>query len=149
MAAFDLAALADLARTMEPAPRLPPRRARRWRRGSEPPPGNTHDFEIDLRNKANAVTITNQGSARVEQSLGNDTVQRIGHGTVMSLLGKALVAEWVYKRDNQYLVIDGRIQLVSEFTGRLDDGRRLADEDLWRAIEVKEGVAISPGLRPS
>jgi preprotein translocase subunit SecA len=61
----------------------------------------------------------------------------------MTLLGKALEAEWLYRRDREYCVVEGQIKLVDRSSGRFVEGERYADERLHRASEVKEGVATS------
>ncbi|MEX0748460.1 MAG: preprotein translocase subunit SecA [Candidatus Saccharimonadales bacterium] len=91
--------------------------------------------------KQRAVSITDEGVTKVEQILGvdnlynSDSVQAIFH------LEQALKAQALFKRDKDYVVRDGEVVIVDEFTGRLLAGRRYS-EGLHQAIEAKEGVRV-------
>ncbi len=99
----------------------------------------TTDYVID--EKANAVTLTDKGTARVEKILGianlydSEQVKQIYH------LEQALRAEALFARDKEYVVRGGEVIIVDEFTGRMLPGRRY-NEGLHQAIEAKEGVAV-------
>ncbi len=97
------------------------------------------DFEIDEKHKT--VSITEQGVEKAEKFLGIDHLYRAENGHLVNHLLQALRAESLYKRDVDYAVIDGEVQIIDEFTGRILEGRRWS-EGLHQAIEAKEGVAI-------
>ncbi|MBF7081637.1 preprotein translocase subunit SecA [Desulfallas sp. Bu1-1] len=97
------------------------------------------DYTVD--EKAHTVVLTEEGVARVEQMLG---VQNLFDDVNMELthhLNQALKAHALMKRDRDYVVKDGQVIIVDEFTGRLMFGRRYSD-GLHQAIEAKEGVRI-------
>lgn len=91
--------------------------------------------------KARAVSITDDGIAVVEQSLGLKSLYESGSVSLVHHLEEALKAEALFKKDKDYIVKDGEVIIVDEFTGRLMPGRRYS-EGLHQAIEAKEGVAI-------
>ena len=93
-----------------------------------------------LDEKLRAVTLTEEGIARVEALLGVANVY--GEGTrLVHHLEQALRAQTLYHRDREYVVREGEVIIVDEFTGRLMQGRRYS-EGLHQAIEAKEGVAV-------
>jgi len=97
------------------------------------------DYNVD--EKANVVTLTEKGIARVEEMLGvknlfDDTNIELSHH-----VNQGLKAHVLMKRDRDYVVKDGQVIIVDEFTGRLMYGRRFS-EGLHQAIEAKEGVKI-------
>lgn len=97
------------------------------------------DYTVD--EKARAVMLTEGGVARVEQMLGvenlyDDTNTELNHHVTQGLKAHVL-----FKRDRDYVVKDGQVIIVDEFTGRLMFGRRYSD-GLHQAIEAKEGVKI-------
>ncbi len=97
----------------------------------------TTDYEID--EKAHSATLTEAGMHRVEKTLGVENLwedYRMAHH-----VDNALKAETLYKEGDEYLVRDGEVVIVDEFTGRLMKGRRFS-EGLHQAIEAKEGVEI-------
>ncbi len=91
--------------------------------------------------KQRAVTLTDVGIARVEQLLGLENLYVEGGHRMVHHVDSALRAEVLYKRDKDYVVKDGEILIVDEFTGRLMVGRRYS-EGLHQAIEAKEGVEV-------
>jgi preprotein translocase subunit SecA len=97
------------------------------------------DYEID--EKKRTVSITEQGLARVEQELGVDNIYEDLSGQLVNHLMQALRAAALFKRDVDYLVTDGEVKIIDEFTGRILEGRRYS-EGLHQAIEAKEGVRI-------
>lgn len=97
------------------------------------------DFAID--EKARVVTLTEQGVARVEQMLGVDNLYDDKNMEISHHVNQALKAHTLFKRDRDYVVKDGEVIIVDEFTGRLMFGRRYS-EGLHQAIEAKEGVKI-------
>jgi preprotein translocase subunit SecA len=102
-------------------------------------PGEDEDFEID--EKKRTVAITEKGLARVEQELGIDNIYEDLSGQLVNHLMQALRAAGLYRRDVDYLVQDGEVKIIDEFTGRVLEGRRYSD-GLHQAIEAGEGVRI-------
>src|SRR3984893_1050040 len=97
------------------------------------------DFEVDEKHKT--VSITEQGVAKAERFLGIDHLYRAENGHLVNHLIQSLRAEALYRRDVDYAVIDGQVQIIDEFTGRILDGRRWS-EGLHQAIEAKERVPV-------
>jgi preprotein translocase subunit SecA len=97
------------------------------------------DYTVD--EKLKTATLTETGIRRVEQMLGVDNLTDPEHLDLMHHIHQALRAHACYKRDVDYVVKDGQVIIVDEFTGRLMFGRRYAD-GLHQAIEAKEGVRI-------
>ena len=98
-----------------------------------------HDYEYDEKHKT--VAPTEAGVAKAEKFLGVDNLYVSEHGTLVNHLIQSLKAESLYKRDDDYAVIDGEVKIIDEFTGRILEGRRWS-EGLHQAIEAKEGVRI-------
>ncbi len=99
---------------------------------------NTH-YNID--EKQRAVTLTEEGIKKMEELLGVDNIYTDKGFEEVHHIEQALRAHAVYKADVDYLIKDGQILIVDEFTGRLMPGRRFG-QGLHQAIEAKEGVAI-------
>ncbi|WP_405001374.1 preprotein translocase subunit SecA [Geochorda subterranea] len=97
------------------------------------------DYTVD--EKARTVALTEAGVARVEKMLGVDNLYDQQHFQLTHYLLQALRAHALFKRDRDYVVKDGQVIIVDEFTGRLMFGRRYSD-GLHQAIEAKEGVPI-------
>ncbi len=97
------------------------------------------DFEFDEKRKT--VAPTEEGVHRVEKALGIENLYAPGNGQLVNHLVQSLKAEALYKRDVDYVVIDGEVKIVDEFTGRIMEGRRWS-EGLHQAVEAKEGVKI-------
>ncbi len=97
------------------------------------------DFEID--EKAKAVTLTEPGVERVEKILGIDNLFDPQNITLQHHVLQALKAHHIFKRDVDYVVKDGQVVIVDEFTGRLMLGRRYSD-GLHQALEAKENVKV-------
>jgi len=97
------------------------------------------DFTVD--EKAHTVVLTEQGIAKVEKMLGVENLYEDDHMELTHHLNQALKAHALMKRDRDYVVKDGEVIIVDEFTGRLMFGRRYS-EGLHQAIEAKEGVKI-------
>ena len=81
------------------------------------------------------------GSTRPRSSSASTTSTSPSTATLVNHLIQSLKAESLYKRDNDYAVIDGEVKIIDEFTGRILEGRRWS-EGLHQAVEAKEGVAI-------
>ncbi len=91
--------------------------------------------------KERVVTLTEQGVRRVESMLGVDNLYEDIHTELAHHVNQALKAHTLFKRDRDYVVKDGEVIIVDEFTGRLMFGRRYS-EGLHQAIEAKEHVKI-------
>ena len=97
------------------------------------------DYAVD--EKARTVAITEEGVAKVEQLVGVENLYEDTNTELVHHLNQALRAKELMKRDRDYVVKDGEVIIVDEFTGRLMFGRRYS-EGLHQAIEAKEGVKI-------
>src|SRR5436190_20281881 len=97
------------------------------------------DFIVD--EKARAVALTEQGIATCERLLNVDNLYDPQHITVLHHIQQALRAHALFRRDVDYMVKDGQVVIVDEFTGRLMPGRRWSD-GLHQAVDAKEGVRI-------
>jgi preprotein translocase subunit SecA len=97
------------------------------------------DYEIDEGKRT--VAVTEAGVAKVEESLGLDNLYEHVHTPLVHHLQNALRAKELYKKDVDYIVTNGEVKIVDEFTGRVLEGRRYS-EGLHQAIEAKEGVRI-------
>ncbi|MCR4397996.1 MAG: preprotein translocase subunit SecA [Firmicutes bacterium] len=100
-------------------------------------PGRDYTFD----EKAHTAEPTEEGISRVERMLGVDNLYDHENRDLSHYLVQALKAETLMKRDRDYIVKDGQVIIVDEFTGRLMFGRRYSD-GLHQAIEAKEGVRI-------
>jgi preprotein translocase subunit SecA len=97
------------------------------------------DFEVD--EKQRTVAPTESGVDKVEKALGIENLYLDMNAGLVNHLIQALRAHALYQRDDEYIVRDGEVLIVDEFTGRVLEGRRYS-EGLHQAIEAKEGVAI-------
>src|SRR2546423_7007087 len=97
------------------------------------------DYIVD--EKARAVALTEQGIATCERLLSIENLYDPQHITVLHHIQQGLRAHALFKRDVDYVVKDGQVIIVDEFTGRLMPGRRWSD-GLHQAVEAKEGVKI-------
>lgn len=97
------------------------------------------DYLVD--EKMRAATLTEAGIARVERSLGLDNIYTAGGIELVHHLEQALKAKTLFQRDRDYVVREGEVVIVDEFTGRLMFGRRYS-EGLHQAIEAKEGLSV-------
>ncbi|TVP66562.1 MAG: preprotein translocase subunit SecA [Nitriliruptor sp.] len=99
----------------------------------------TGDYVIDEAKRT--VAVTEEGVAKVEKLLGIENMYESVNTPLIHHLNNALKAKELYKRDREYIVTDGEVQIVDENTGRVLAGRRYS-EGLHQAIEAKEGVKI-------
>jgi preprotein translocase subunit SecA len=99
----------------------------------------TGDFLVD--EKAQTVTLTDDGVATVEKLLGVENLYDLENMDLIHGVNQGLRAHHLFKRDVEYLIKDGQIVIVDEFTGRMMPGRRWSD-GLHQAVEAKEGVRI-------
>jgi preprotein translocase subunit SecA len=99
----------------------------------------TGDYVVD--EKAHQAALTEEGVEKVEQLLGIRNLYDPENMEVIHGVNQALRAHALYQRDVEYLIKDGKIVIVDEFTGRMMPGRRWSD-GLHQAVEAKEGVKI-------
>ncbi len=97
------------------------------------------DFTIDIKEKT--VQITETGAKKAESFFNLTSFSDIENADLSHHIQQALKANYIFKKDNDYVVNDGEVLIVDEFTGRLMIGRRYSD-GLHQAIEAKEGVKI-------
>jgi preprotein translocase subunit SecA len=97
------------------------------------------DYLVDEAKRT--VAVTEQGIAKVERILGIDNMFESVNTPLIHHLQNALKARDLYRRDREYVVTSGEVQIVDENTGRVLDGRRYS-EGLHQAIEAKEGVTV-------
>ncbi|SIO89518.1 preprotein translocase subunit SecA [Nocardiopsis sp. JB363] len=97
------------------------------------------DYEVD--EKKRTVGITEAGVAKVEDLLGIDNLYEAVNTPLISFLNNSLKAKELYRKDKEYIVKDGEVLIVDEFTGRVLAGRRY-NEGMHQAIEAKERVKI-------
>ncbi|MEG2213471.1 MAG: preprotein translocase subunit SecA, partial [Clostridiales bacterium] len=101
--------------------------------------GEDADFTVDI--KTRQVSLMEQGVAKVEKALAVDNLYDDKNTELAHHINQALRAQVLYKRDRDYVVKEGQVIIVDEFTGRLMFGRRYS-EGLHQAIEAKEKVKI-------
>ncbi len=102
------------------------------------------DFTVDLKFKQ--VSITDNGITKAERALGVENIYTDRGIKYVHHLETAIRAKALYNRDKEYVVKDGEIVIVDEFTGRLQPGRRWS-EGLHQAVEAKEGVLVQKESR--
>ena len=102
------------------------------------------DFKVD--EKMHAITLTDQGIEKAEKKLGVDNIYTEKGIKYVHHLETAVRAKALYELDKAYVVKNGEVIIVDEFTGRLQPGRRWS-EGLHQAIEAKEGVAVQKESR--
>ena len=99
-----------------------------------------YDYVIDL--KAKSATLTEKGTKKAEEYFKVNNLNDIENSDLVHYINKALHAHGVMKKDIDYIVKDGEVLIVDEFTGRIMYGRRYSD-GLHQAIEAKEHVKIA------
>jgi preprotein translocase subunit SecA len=104
-------------------------------------PGLNKDVHHTVDEKARSVVLTEEGVARVEKSLNVSNLYDPSQMETLHHVNQALKAHTLFKKDVDYIVKDGQVIIVDEFTGRLMPGRRYSD-GLHQALEAKEGVKI-------
>src|SRR6201994_880979 len=109
--------------------------APRLRRGED----GEGDYEVDEKKKT--IGILESGVEKVEDWLGIDNLYDPVNTPLVSFLNNSLKAKELFKRDKDYVVMNGEVLIVDEFTGRILNGRRY-NEGMHQAIEAKEGVQI-------
>ncbi|MGZ3265027.1 MAG: preprotein translocase subunit SecA [Croceibacterium sp.] len=104
-------------------------------------------YEVD--EKARSVSLTEEGNEEIERRLAeagllsSDNLYDVVNTQVVHHLDQALKANIIFKRDIDYIVKDGKVIIIDEFTGRMMEGRRWSN-GLHQAVEAKEGVQIEP-----
>ena len=97
------------------------------------------DYQVDEKHRT--VTLTEEGFGRCENLLGVDDLSDMDNMEILHHINQGLRAHTLYKRDVEYVVKEGEVIIVDEFTGRLMPGRRWSD-GLHQAVEAKEGLRI-------
>ncbi|NPA66298.1 MAG: preprotein translocase subunit SecA [Epsilonproteobacteria bacterium] len=97
------------------------------------------DFTVDEKDRV--VLITEEGITKAEELFGVENLYSPENAQLPHLLDNALKANYLFEKDVDYVVKDGEVVIVDEFTGRLSEGRRFS-EGLHQALEAKEGVEI-------
>ena len=98
------------------------------------------DYTVDLKTKS--VSLTEEGSKKIEKILNIKNLYDIDNAVLVHHLNQALKANYAFAKDVDYVVSDGQVIIVDQFTGRLMQGRQYSD-GLHQAIEAKEGVTIN------
>jgi preprotein translocase subunit SecA len=96
-------------------------------------------YEVDERKRT--VGVTEEGVTLVEDQLGIDNLYEAANTPLVGYLNNALKVKELFKKDKDYIVTDGQVLIVDEFTGRVLAGRRY-NEGMHQAIEAKEGVEV-------
>lgn len=96
-------------------------------------------FTVDEKDKV--VLITEEGITKAEELFGVENLYSVENSSLPHALDQALKANYLFERDVDYVVNDGEVVIVDEFTGRLSEGRRFS-EGLHQALEAKESVEI-------
>ena len=97
------------------------------------------DYVVD--EKARTATLTQSGVKKAEARFGVENLMDMENTTLLHHINQAIKANGVMKKDIDYVVADGQVKIVDEFTGRIMEGRRYND-GLHQAIEAKEGVKV-------
>lgn len=97
------------------------------------------DYKIDVQSKT--ISLTETGIEKAEEAFGLNNLYDIENAALTHYMDQALRANYIMIRDNDYVVQDGKVLIVDQFTGRIMEGRRYSD-GLHQAIEAKEGADI-------
>lgn len=103
--------------------------------------GLQSDIDFEMDEAKHTIAATESGLKKIENRLGIDDIYGDISGQLVNHLQQALKAQYMFHRDQQYVVTDGEVKIVDEFTGRIMEGRRYS-EGLHQAIEAKEGVYV-------
>ena len=123
---------ARVVKQLEGVPYLPPSKIERR---ADPDADYTYD------EKFKTVSPLPRGIEKVERALGIENLYDPRNVQLVNHLSQALKAQALYNRDKEYVIADGEVKIVDEFTGRIMEGRRWS-EGLHQAVEAKENVAI-------
>ena len=102
---------------------------------------STYDGDYIVDEKAKTATLTQDGVKKAEEYFHVENLMDIDNTTLLHHIDQAIKANGVMRRDIDYVVTDGQVKIVDEFTGRIMEGRRY-NEGLHQAIEAKEGVKV-------
>ncbi|MDE5984031.1 MAG: preprotein translocase subunit SecA [Eubacterium sp.] len=102
---------------------------------------STYDGDYIVDEKAKTATLTRDGVKKAEAYFNVENLMEMENSTLLHHINQAIKANGVMKRDINYVVADGQVKIVDEFTGRIMEGRRY-NEGLHQAIEAKEGVKV-------
>ncbi|TLY35010.1 MAG: preprotein translocase subunit SecA [Nitrospirae bacterium] len=105
-------------------------------------PALKRDVDYTIEEKTKTAALTEEGNEKVERALGVENLYDAANMTLVHHVVQGLRAHVLYHRDVDYVVKDGEVLIVDEFTGRLMPGRRWSD-GLHQAVEAKEGVKIA------
>ncbi|NOY85109.1 MAG: preprotein translocase subunit SecA [Nitrospirae bacterium] len=105
-------------------------------------PSLKKEIDYTVEEKTKTVTLSEEGNAKAEQLLGVDNLYDLKNLSLVHHVMQGLKAHVLFKRDVDYVVRDGEVIIVDEFTGRMMPGRRWSD-GLHQATEAKEGVKIA------
>ncbi len=101
---------------------------------------NDYDYIVDL--KAKTVTLSETGTKKAEKYFGIEDLSNVDNLSISHHINQAIRAYGIMKKDIDYIVRDGQVVIVDEFTGRIMEGRKYSD-GLHQAIEAKENVKIA------
>ena len=101
----------------------------------------TRDVDYEVEEDKRNVAVLEPGIEKVERALNVDNLYDQVSSNLVHQMSAALKAKELYRRDRDYVVQNGEVRIVDEFTGRILDGRRWS-EGLHQAVEAKEGVSI-------
>lgn len=101
----------------------------------------TYDGDYIVDEKAKTATLTQDGVKKAESYFNVENLMEMENTTLLHHINQAIKANGVMRRDIDYVVTDGQVKIVDEFTGRIMEGRRY-NEGLHQAIEAKEGVKV-------
>lgn len=102
---------------------------------------STYDGDYIVDEKAKTATLTQDGVKKAESYFNVNNLMEMDNSTLLHHINQAIKANGVMRRDIDYVVTDGQVKIVDEFTGRIMEGRRY-NEGLHQAIEAKEGVKV-------
>ena len=103
--------------------------------------GLTADVDYEMDEAKHTIMTTDEGLEKIEAALGVEDIYADVSGQLVNHLQQALKAQYMFHRDQQYVVVDGEVKIVDEFTGRIMEGRRFS-EGLHQALEAKEHVKV-------
>ena len=101
----------------------------------------TRDVHYEVDERKRTVGVTEEGVELVEDQLGIDNLYEAANTPLVGYLNNAIKAKELFKKDKDYIVRDGAVMIVDEFTGRVLAGRRY-NEGMHQALEAKEGVEV-------
>lgn len=101
---------------------------------------NKDDYEIDVKSKG--IVLTASGIAKAEKTFRVKNIYQLEHNVLIHHINNALKANFTMSKDVDYLIRDGQVMIIDQFTGRVMEGRQYSD-GVHQAIEAKEGVRIN------